>query len=351
MYPRLINTHYLQSLGISMDYEKFYMNMINTAKLSNRVKRCVGHPQYEYYEEHHIVPRCMGGSDEHENLVLLTAREHFIAHASLVKFVCDPDSLALLKFALFSMCNQRADGQDPRYTPSSKLYAMSKRLHAEAMSDLHSGKVLSAEHIQAFREGHAKFFADPENVKRIGDKARLRWADPDYKSSVVAKLKSLYDDPSHVDKVKNGLLAHYQTEAGANHKALTSSLAKERWNDGAYRENFSQKMREHYASMTDDEYAAMCKMRSDSFTPELRQRISETSKANAKETHKPVECEHCKKMISRQNYSKFHGSKCTALTGVKHTKEKTPCVHCGKLCAPALINRWHNDNCKLKPQA
>ncbi|WFD55724.1 hypothetical protein phi5_244 [Enterobacter phage phi5] len=39
----------------------------------------------EYTEKHHIVPKCMGGSDDPENLVELSARQHFIAHLLLVK--------------------------------------------------------------------------------------------------------------------------------------------------------------------------------------------------------------------------------------------------------------------------
>jgi hypothetical protein len=38
-----------------------------------------------YYEKHHILPRCMGGGDEPENLVRLTPEEHYVAHQLLVK--------------------------------------------------------------------------------------------------------------------------------------------------------------------------------------------------------------------------------------------------------------------------
>ena len=38
-----------------------------------------------YFEIHHIVPRSMGGSNEKDNLIKLTARQHFIAHWMLWK--------------------------------------------------------------------------------------------------------------------------------------------------------------------------------------------------------------------------------------------------------------------------
>lgn len=38
-----------------------------------------------YVEKHHIIPKSLGGSDDPENIVSLTAREHFICHYLLVK--------------------------------------------------------------------------------------------------------------------------------------------------------------------------------------------------------------------------------------------------------------------------
>lgn len=40
-----------------------------------------------YKERHHIIPRCMGGTNSKTNLVNLTAREHFVCHWLLTKFV------------------------------------------------------------------------------------------------------------------------------------------------------------------------------------------------------------------------------------------------------------------------
>lgn len=38
-----------------------------------------------YGEKHHIIPRCVGGGDELDNLVMLSAREHYFAHLLLAK--------------------------------------------------------------------------------------------------------------------------------------------------------------------------------------------------------------------------------------------------------------------------
>ena len=49
-----------------------------------------------YHERHHIVPKCLGGTDDDDNLIDLLAREHFVAHKLLAqenpennKLTCD----------------------------------------------------------------------------------------------------------------------------------------------------------------------------------------------------------------------------------------------------------------------
>lgn len=47
-----------------------------------------------YYEKHHIIPRCLGGLDEDSNYVLLTYREHILAHMLLYILHPEVDGLA-----------------------------------------------------------------------------------------------------------------------------------------------------------------------------------------------------------------------------------------------------------------
>ena len=44
-----------------------------------------GIPEGEYKERHHITPKCLGGTNDEENLIDLYAREHYIAHKLLVQ--------------------------------------------------------------------------------------------------------------------------------------------------------------------------------------------------------------------------------------------------------------------------
>ena len=61
-----------------MDYSKVYYQIIENAKAENRTKN-----DNIYYEEHHIIPRSLNGSDDENNKVLLTDKEHYICHKLL----------------------------------------------------------------------------------------------------------------------------------------------------------------------------------------------------------------------------------------------------------------------------
>jgi len=65
----------------------------------------------------------MGGSDNKSNLVLLTAREHFIVHWILIRLYPDNRKLA---HAFWAMCNLKGKSLDNRVTPSSRTYLEAK---------------------------------------------------------------------------------------------------------------------------------------------------------------------------------------------------------------------------------
>lgn len=67
-----------------MNYKKHYDLLIERAKTRQLTS---------YIERHHIVPRCMGGTNEKSNLVELTPEEHYVAHQLLVKMYPENDSL------------------------------------------------------------------------------------------------------------------------------------------------------------------------------------------------------------------------------------------------------------------
>lgn len=113
-----------------MNYQRIYNQLI--AGKESRVKT-----KENYFEKHHIVPRCLGGSNDKENLVLLTGREHFVAHLLLIKI--HPKNHKL-RYALNAMLRSR-DYQS-RDLKSWEVGA-AKKLYAEARSE--KGKLLLGE--------------------------------------------------------------------------------------------------------------------------------------------------------------------------------------------------------------
>lgn len=75
-----------------MDYIKIYNNLINKAKERNNL---------DIFEIHHIIPKCIGGNDNKQNLVKLTPKEHFIAH----KLLCKIYSYKGIRYAFCMMVN------------------------------------------------------------------------------------------------------------------------------------------------------------------------------------------------------------------------------------------------------
>lgn len=92
-----------------MDYSRIYESIITRAK--NRVLT-------GYYEKHHIVPKCIGGTNDKSNIVSLTPREHFLCHWLLHEM--HPENSKL--FYAFSMMSIITKKSDKRYKPSSRVY-------------------------------------------------------------------------------------------------------------------------------------------------------------------------------------------------------------------------------------
>lgn len=104
-----------------MNYKKIYDQLVEKCRVRGLDKSALE----GYYEKHHIVPRCMGGSDEVENLVLFTAREHYVAHILLWK-VYPKDSN--LFHAAWMMSNRSLQNRN------SKLYATLREEHSKILS-------------------------------------------------------------------------------------------------------------------------------------------------------------------------------------------------------------------------
>lgn len=102
-----------------MNYQLVYERLIEKAKLRKQPEG--------YAESHHIVPKSLGGSNNKDNLVNLTAREHCLAHLLLAKIYGGK-----MWHAAHSMVGI--------HKMTSKAYAIAKEKHAARMSVIMVGK-------------------------------------------------------------------------------------------------------------------------------------------------------------------------------------------------------------------
>ncbi|QQV89080.1 homing endonuclease [Providencia phage PSTRCR_121] len=104
-----------------MDYIKIYNAICNNAK--TRITD-------EYTESHHIMPRSMGGSNDPDNLVDLTGREHFIVHKILAKVYKGP-----MIYAFMMMCNTSVNEYGyERFKVSSRDYALARKMISDKLT-------------------------------------------------------------------------------------------------------------------------------------------------------------------------------------------------------------------------
>lgn len=83
--------------------------------------------QYEgIVEQHHIIPRSLGGTNEKNNLVNLSPKAHFICHWLLTKMVKSTAHKQKMYYAFNFMLLKPKDLKKRRYYPCSRIYEIAK---------------------------------------------------------------------------------------------------------------------------------------------------------------------------------------------------------------------------------
>lgn len=96
---------------IAVKYKEFIQNILNT-----RGRFACGE---EYHERHHIVPKCMGGTDNENNLIDLFAKEHYEAHKLLA--LENSDNYSLI-YAWWNMAQINGNKSQNRYVLTPEEY-------------------------------------------------------------------------------------------------------------------------------------------------------------------------------------------------------------------------------------
>lgn len=181
---------------ITNKYTRIYFSIIRHAQKRNLDG---------YKERHHIIPRSLGGNDSSENLVDLTAREHFICHKLLVKMTT---GVARGKMAAAVILMAGSNG--------SRVYESTRKLFAKSMSELHRGKIPVTNGIvnrtiflgNEIPEGYWPGFSD-KVLKRRGESQKgKRWVTDGTQSFQIrdeTPPEGFYWGQSDEHKLKNSL--------------------------------------------------------------------------------------------------------------------------------------------------
>ena len=226
---------------IKNKYLVIYHNIIDRA----RNRKLSG-----YVERHHIIPRSCGGTDYDDNIVELTAREHYICHRLLTKITTE-DFLKKMIYAQFMM------------TASSTTHDRSFKITARTYQYL-------KEEFNKINPFKNKQFID-ESVKRhTGSKRSLETR----------------------EKLKNSWTAERKEKSSEKYKGKRFGG----WPAG--------KPKPHYAGENNPFYG---KSHSEEFLKKRREDM--VGKPPPFASIKKI-CEHCGRSFNLGNYTQFHGSKC-----------------------------------------
>lgn len=174
-------------------YEEFINNILNT-----RGRFACGDT---YHERHHIIPKCMGGGNEEENLIDLFAREHFEAHRLLALEKPDSDKLV---YAWNMMCNSK----NGDYQITAEEYETARIAFGKSMSELKKGQPRSE-----------------ETCDKLSRYMKSQWENPEWRKNMLEKLIPTYESQERSDKLSNK--AKDRFENPENHPMYGKHMSEE----------------------------------------------------------------------------------------------------------------------------
>ena len=154
-------------------YEKVYWKLINYRK--NNIPD-------GYVEKHHIIPKSLGGTNEKENIVSLTSREHFFAHRLLAK-ITEGEANIKMMWAVHRMLHSK------NYYISSRTYENLRKNHILFLKENHH-----AHRIPGWSEKMSK------QVTAQWEKAEERRKQ--FSESMKQKVKEWKKDPNYYKEQK-----------------------------------------------------------------------------------------------------------------------------------------------------
>lgn len=200
--------------------------------ITNAKQRGSDKGQLDYYtERHHILPKSLGGVNSTQNLVLLTAKEHFICHHLLTKCVTGTH-LYKIKHAFSQMVHCG------KFSPTSRHYEKARNFYAEgarpqewrdAISAARKGYKVPTEQVERMRKrltGRKLSTSHKENIrlarKKLGMPEQCRRA---RLKTLVKRFKVVYPDGS--EHIIENLKQHCK-DTNINHASAANNSKHER---------------------------------------------------------------------------------------------------------------------------
>ena len=250
---------------MEITYEEFIQNILET-----RGRFACGD---EYHERHHIVARCMGGTDEDDNLIDLLAREHFEAHRLLA--LENPNNIKLV-YAWNRMCNSKngdykitpeeyeelriAFAQTPFTEETRQKMSESQKARwteelREEWGNKYSGKNnpnfgnhMSEENKQKIGDLHRGVSPSEETRKKLSESQKAWWTD-DRKEELSQKISGenhpMFGRNHSEESKKKNSESHKGKKATEEAKQNMSKSQKERWTD-ELKEQWSQIQKDNW---------------------------------------------------------------------------------------------------------
>lgn len=164
-----------------MNYARIYEEFIQDRKTKFL-------PEGTYTEKHHIKPRCLGGGDESENIIRLTAEDHIFAHLILAHWLNTKSMWAAIKFIFgqHKRVNRVPTRREIRAAAKAKE-GFAKRNSGE--NNYNYGKPMSEEQKERLRVANTGKVVPPHVRQKISEAQRGRTYPKGYKPSEETRRK------------------------------------------------------------------------------------------------------------------------------------------------------------------
>lgn len=230
-------TNKQQKESLTMNYQKIYNQLIEKRQIN---KICIKEYKHLYPlepspERHHIIPKSLGGSNKKDNLVILTCREHFVAHQLLVKIAQqNNDKNALIKMT-------------------------------HALIRFYNGQQNKCKHIS--KNSHQYFYYKKLN-KNIGisdstrqlmrDNWKIRKQTPESKETRYKKSKSHIGYKHSTEAKHNMSIAQLNRYKRPEEIEKKRNKSKEVANRPEIKENLRKQAIKYWSNLSDEEYKNRC---------------------------------------------------------------------------------------------